>query len=255
MNHPPRPGRGMRRTAIASVPNARSATLLSAARSRKMRDAHLLVANHHCFSPIWPCGRTARPLPDVGAVVWMGPTWWRIPPASTLACASPRMVLNIGCAGYSCQKAAKGFGLFAPGRGPRGHQLWPAVADLFHEVPRLVGLGPHDGQKVVAQPLQLVTNVPELMHQLSTELEILGEDLVGQDEDSRAELRSLRGQGIALSKMLEAFLDQSMPDHVYWLEREGRRRQPVLYSAPIEVAPILPVLFGTLRTVILTSAT
>ncbi len=241
----------------AKCPERKRCFLLRA--RAKMQDAHLLVVNHHLlFSDLALRQDGAAFLPDVGAVV--------LDEAHMVEdTASEHLGLRLSTYGFEhwlrrlfVPESGKGLlGYLRAGAAARvATELWPAVADLFHEVPRLVGLGPHDGQKVVAQPLQLVTNVPELMHQLSTELEILGEDLVGQDEDSRAELRSLRGQGIALSKMLEAFLDQSMPDHVYWLEREGRRRQPVLYSAPIEVAPILRnVLFGTLRTVILTSAT
>ena len=61
---------------------------------------------------------------------------------------------------------------------------------------------------------------------------------------------------MALTQTLDAFLRQLLEDHVYWVEREGRRRQPVMHSAPIEVAPLLNLmLFENKPPVILTSAT
>jgi len=130
------------------------------------------------------------------------------------------------------------------------------VADLFHEVPRAAGLKAHEGLVTVPGPLTVATEVPELLRELSGHLARLIDELEDQDEESRAELRGLRGQGLALGGMLEAFLGQQLADHVYWLEREGRRRQAVMHSAPVEVAPVLAdALFGQIPTVILTSAT
>ena len=135
-------------------------------------------------------------------------------------------------------------------------RLWEAVADLFQAVPRAAGLGARDGQKTVPGPLAVESEVPGLLRELSGRLGALIEELEDQDEESRAELRGLRGQGLGLNGMLEAFLAQALPDHVYWIEREGKRRQPVLHSAPIEVAPVLAeALFGAVPSVILTSAT
>ena len=109
---------------------------------------------------------------------------------------------------------------------------------------------------MVAGPRAVQTEVPELLRELSGRLGALIEELEDQDEESRSELRHLRGVGMAMGGMLDAFLAQALPDHVYWIEREGKRRQPVLHSAPIEVAPILrDALFGQIRSVVLTSAT
>ena len=59
-----------------------------------------------------------------------------------------------------------------------------------------------------------------------------------------------------LKQTLEAFLHQVHDDHVYWLEREGKRRQVVMHSAPVEVGPLLnQALFSGKMTVVLTSAT
>ncbi len=55
---------------------------------------------------------------------------------------------------------------------------------------------------------------------------------------------------------LNTFLCQTLEDQVYWVEREGARQQTVLYSAPIEVGPILETqFFKEVPCVIMTSAT
>ena len=180
----------------------------------QMQDADLLVANHHLlFADLALRQEGAAFLPEVGALI--------LDEAHTVEdTASEHLGLRLSTYGYEHWLRR----LFVPEtqKGLLGHlraakaarivtTLWTAVADLFHELPRLVGLGPHDSQKVVAQPLSLVTHVPELMRELSTELELLAEDLAGQDEDSRAELRFLRGQGMALTKMLEALVGARRP--------------------------------------------
>jgi ATP-dependent DNA helicase DinG len=130
------------------------------------------------------------------------------------------------------------------------------VAALFHAVPRAAGLAAHESQRVVSAPLAVETAVPQLLGDLAGALGRLIEDLEDRDEESRSELRGLRGQGVALHGMLEAFLAQTEQDHVYWIEREGKRRQVVLHSAPVEVGPLLrKSLFGAIPCVALTSAT
>jgi ATP-dependent DNA helicase DinG len=225
----------------------------------QMQDADLLVANHHLlFSDLALRREGAGFLPDVAAVV--------MDEAHTVEDTASEH-LGIRLSSHAFEHWLRR--LFAPdtSKGLLGYlragpaaqtvtRLWDAVSDLFHEVPRAAGLGAHDGQKVVPGPLEVKSEVPELLRELSGRLATLIEELEDQDEESRAELRGLRGQGLGLGGMLEAFLTQSLPDHVYWIEREGKRRQPVLHSAPIEVAPLLhEELFGQIPSVILTSAT
>ena len=69
-------------------------------------------------------------------------------------------------------------------------------------------------------------------------------DLALEVQAHSAQACRSRGKWYAL---LDAFLKQSLPDQVYWIEREGRRRQQtVLYSAPIEVGPLLAERLGPL---------
>lgn len=236
----------------------RKRCFLFRARAR-MQDADLLIANHHLlFSDLALRREGASFLPDVAAIV--------MDEAHTVeAAASEHLGIRLSPNGFEYWLRR----LFAPdsGKGLLGYlragpaaqtvaRLWDAVAELFHDVARVAGLGARDGLVAVAAPLAVESAVPELLRELSGRLGALIEELEDQDEDSRAELRHLRGTGIALGGMLESFLAQSLPDQVYWIEREGKRRQPVLHSAPIEVAPILrDVLFKPIPSVTLTSAT
>lgn len=225
----------------------------------QMQDADLLVANHHLlFSDLALRREGAGFLPDVAAAV--------LDEAHTVEDTASEH-LGIRLSPYAFEHWLRR--LFAPdtGKGLLGYlragpaaqtatRLWDAVAELFHEVPRAAGLSAREGQKVVSGPLEVKSEVPELLRELSGRLATLIEELADQDEESRTELRGLRGQGLGLGGMLEAFLAQSLPDHVYWIEREGKRRQIVLHSAPIEVAPLLAeTLFGQIPSAILTSAT
>lgn len=225
----------------------------------QMHDADLLVANHHLlFSDLALRREGAGFLPDVAAVV--------MDEAHTVEDTASEH-LGIRLSPFAFEHWMRR--LFSPdtGKGLLGYlragpaaqtvtRLWDAVSELFHEVPRAAGLSAREGQKVVPAPLAVESAVPELLRELSGRLATLIEELEDQDEESRAELRGLRGHGIGLGGMLEAFLGQALPDHVYWIEREGKRRQVVLHSAPIEVAPVLhDALFGQIPSVILTSAT
>ena len=224
-----------------------------------MQDADLLVANHHLlFSDLALRREGASFLPDAAAVV--------LDEAHTVEdTASEHLGIRLSPLGFEhwlrrLLTPETGKGLLGYLRaGPAAQtvtRLWDAVADLFREVPRAAGLAARDSQKTVAGPLAVESEVPELLRELSARLGALIEELEDQDEESRSELRHLRGVGMAMGGMLEAFLAQSLPDHVYWIEREGKRRQPVLHSAPIEVAPILrDALFGQIQSVVLTSAT
>lgn len=225
----------------------------------QMHDADLLVANHHLlFSDLAIRRDGAGFLPDVTAVV--------MDEAHTVEDAASEH-LGIRLSPYAFEHWLRRLFIPDTGKGLLGYlragpaaqtvtRLWDAVSELFHEVPRMAEFAARDNQKVVAGPMPVKTAVPELLLELSSRLGSLIEELEDQDEESRAELRGLRAGGVGLGQMLEAFLGQTLEDHVYWIEREGKRRQIVLHSAPIEVAPVLrDVLFGQISSVILTSAT
>ena len=133
--------------------------------------------------------------------------------------------------------------------------LWGEVDDLYKSVRKWANLNEQESQRVVAAPLDLPTPVPASMRRVNALLGKIVEEV--KDEDVHAELKAARNHGAGMGEALEAFLKQALDDQVYWVEREGRRRQQtVLYSAPIEVAPSLEAaLFNELDCVIMTSAT
>lgn len=76
-------------------------------------------------------------------------------------------------------------------------------------------------------------------------------------EEEKIELKSVAERCGALATGLNDWLEQALPDAVYWTEySSGRRERATLYCAPIEVGSTLQQeLFDQTNTVILTSAT
>lgn len=236
----------------------RKGCFLQRARAR-MHDANLLVVNHHLlFSDLALRQSGASFLPDVGALV--------LDEAHTVEDTASEH-LGIRLSVYAFEHWLRRLYVPEPGKGllkvlkaesamQTATQIWNATADLFQELPGAVGLGAQDMQRVVDAPPSVTTALPELLSAMTGQLSTLIEGLDEEDPETCAELRGLRGQGMALTQTLDAFLRQLLEDHVYWVEREGRRRQPVMHSAPIEVAPLLNLmLFENKPPVILTSAT
>ncbi len=134
-------------------------------------------------------------------------------------------------------------------------QVYEEVARFFAAVREWAGLGREKKQQVAASPIPVNTSLLELISRLNALVRIIHDEQ--KDMDVRAELAAARRRGEEIAVSLAAFLDQSLPDSVYWVASEGLRRpQTVLYSAPIEVAPLLQEsLFDEMRCVIMTSAT
>ncbi len=134
--------------------------------------------------------------------------------------------------------------------------LWDEILAMYVEIDRWAGFntGPHT-QRVIHKPLTLQSRVPDSIHQLTRTLKAMSDDL--RDGDLLAELHSVIRRGEEMRNALHAFLNQSCEDHVYWAEQQGaRRRQTVLYAAPVEVGPALrEALFEKVPSVIMTSAT
>ncbi len=109
--------------------------------------------------------------------------------------------------------------------------------------------------RVVPAPLGIPTTLPQRINALTEELRIIHDE--NDNIDVRAEISSARRRGAEIRMMIDTFLNQSLDDQVYWLQREGsRRKQTVMYSAPIEVGPHLrKMLFQDDRSIVLTSAT
>jgi len=76
-------------------------------------------------------------------------------------------------------------------------------------------------------------------------------------ESTKTELHDLAKRIVGHRATVEAFLDQSEDDHVYWVEKGGNdQRTMSLHSAPIDVAPKLEeIFFGGGKPCVFTSAT
>jgi len=134
-------------------------------------------------------------------------------------------------------------------------RLGEDVDAFFAAVRKWAGLSEAKSQQVVSGPMDVPGELLESLQRMNGLLRnVIGKT---QDEEIKSELRSAQMHGAEMRDMLEAFLKQSLPDQVYWVEREGRRRQQtVLYSAPVEVGPLLAErVFEAMDCVIMTSAT
>lgn len=133
-------------------------------------------------------------------------------------------------------------------------RMWADVAHFFLEVKQWARLGGDDTRRIVRAPLVLATLLGVRQEKIARDVQRLAETM--EDADLQAELNAIVRRGLEMCAALDVFLKQTADNHVYWVACEGTRRQWVLYSAPIAVAPILQKkLFETYPCVILTSAT
>ncbi|OGV42282.1 MAG: hypothetical protein A2X46_15315 [Lentisphaerae bacterium GWF2_57_35] len=230
---------------------------LMRARSQ-MREAHLVVVNHHLFF-------SELALRSQGASF--------LPPYSVAVMDEAHMIENVASEHMGLRLSHHSFehwlrrlyipenskGLLAALReGEAAHEvtkIWEEVDRYYGEVRKWAHFDREGGQRVVQQPMDIGTSLPDLLGRL---LKLLDEVVrKTKDPDLRSELKAIQSHGCGMKDSLDAFMKQAMPDQVYWVESEGRRRQQiVLYSAPIEVAPVMrKAFFEGLECAILTSAT
>jgi ATP-dependent DNA helicase DinG len=134
-------------------------------------------------------------------------------------------------------------------------EVYEEVARYFNAVRDWAAFSGERRQRVASAPIPVVTDLPGRIKRLIGFLRLIHDEQ--EDLDIRAELAAARRRGEEHLIALDAFLKQSVGDSVYWVALEGTRRpQTVLYSAPIEVAPLLAEhLFGNFDCVVMTSAT
>lgn len=227
------------------------------ARSR-IREAHLLVVNHHLFfSEMGLRAQGAAFLPDYKLVV--------LDEAHMLEnVAGDHLGLRLSRYGFEhwlrrlyLPDERKGLLALIKAREAALSvtQLGDALDQLFADINRWAQFTNEMTYRVITKPLDVAHDALHLLEKLAGQLAEVIDGL--KNEDWQSELRALRRRGLDMRTALNAFLEQSLEDQVYWVEREGRRRaQIVLYCAPVEVGPILhEQLFDKLDSVIMTSAT
>ncbi len=236
-------------------PEYRSCFFMAA--RRQVAVADLLVANHHLlFSDLGLRQGDAGFLPEYDTVV--------LDEAHTVEdVASDHFGLRLSYFAFEhllrrlyIPETGKGLLALVRDEAPRAtvQSLWGGVLRLFDDLRDAAEFRAGETQRRLLKPLEVETMVAGQMQKLSAELKRIADEL--EDEDLIAELRQSSRRAGMLSAELEAFLRQSLDDHVYWMELEGRRRQLVLHSAPVEVAPVLKAaLFDSVPAVVMTSAT
>ena len=206
-----------------------------------MMEAHLLVVNHHLFFSDLAIRRAGGGLlPDYDVAVF--------DEAHQLeSVASSHLGVRLSPASFErwmkrlyvpetrkgLLSAVESGGLPAEMTG-LGNQL----GLFWQEIVSRTGIGPDLAQARVMEPLMIETTVPMRISRVIDGLKDL-QDRV-EDEDVHNELGVARRRGEMLVEALQSWLHQTEEGAVHWAEWEGRRRRmPVLYSAPIEVGPIL----------------
>ncbi len=224
----------------------------------QMRDAQLLVVNHHLFfSELALRAEGAAFLPPYSVAIMDEAHMMEGVASEHLGLRLSHYAFEHWLRRLYVPEGNKGL-LAALREGQAAHEvvrIWEEVDRYYGEVRKWAGFDREGGQRIVAGPLAVPTELPDLLGRLVVQLDELCRKT--NDPDLRSELKAIRTHGCGMKDALKSFMEQSMPDQVYWVESEGRRRrQMVLYSAPVEVGPILrSSFFDPLTCVVLTSAT
>ncbi len=224
---------------------------------RRMQGAQVLVANHHLvFADLALRINDAGFLPKYGALVLDEAHQVEGTAGEHLGLRLSAFAVEHWLRRLHHPETQKGLlAVLRDGAGARKAEEARDAAELFfHGMARLAGLGPETSQRRLARPPEIETALPERIKALSDHLRARAEGV--EDPDLAAEIGQAVRRGAALGEGIRGFLEQSEEDQVYWVALEGRRRQTVLYSAPIEVGPVLArELFGRVPSVVMTSAT
>jgi ATP-dependent DNA helicase DinG len=223
-----------------------------------LHEANLLVVNHHLFFSELAVRATGGAfLPDYGMVVFDEAHQMENVASEHLGIRLSRYAMEHWLRRLFTQDNRKG--LFAVLRDGKGgdltNRIWDESERFFKAMHKHCKLSETNQSVRLREPPAVETGLPERLAELDVHFGTMIRDM--EDENLKAELQSARGKGKAFIEMLTTFLKQSEPGHVYWAELEGRtHKQPVLYSAPVDVAQLLTnMLFDEVPSVVMTSAT
>jgi ATP-dependent DNA helicase DinG len=223
---------------------------------QEMMDAQVLVVNHSLFfSELALRAEGAAMLPPYGYVVFDEAHQMEQVASSHLGIRLSLYMVEYWLNRIHSEKRRGILAVLKDGKGTfMADQVREAASTFFEAVRNHFKLGPQKTQQRIFEPPPIETDLPlkmtNLCHHLKTVIQTT------DNEDTQAEVKSLRNRGLELRDTVEAFLKQSLEGQVYWTEIQGRRRQAVLYSAPVDVGPILrEMLFEEIPCVVMTSAT
>ena len=225
---------------------------------RRMVEADVLVVNHSLFfADLAVRAQRSNLLPDYSAVVF--------DEAHRLeSVASEHMGLRLSHFAFEhwmrrMHHPDRQKGLLTAMRAGEAcnevRQLWEEVGDFFAGLQAWAKLDGGQTQRVVKESVPEAADLRTRLRQVNRRVRELAESK--QDEDAQGELLAVHRRGVSLLAGLEAWLERELPDSVYWLELEGRRKKNLaLYAAPIDVRDALRTqLFEEVGSVIMTSAT
>jgi ATP-dependent DNA helicase DinG len=221
-----------------------------------MMDAQVLVVNHSLFfSELALRAEGAAMLPPYGYVVFDEAHQMEQVASSHLGLRLSLYQVEYWLRRLHSEKRRGILSVLKDGKGTfMADQVRDSADAFFEAVKKHFKLGPQKTQQRIFDPPPIETDLPLKMTNLCGHLK--GVTQTTDNEDIQAEIKSLRNRGLELRDVIESFLKQSLKGHVYWVEVQGQRRLPVLFSAPVDVGPVLrEVLFEEIPCVIMTSAT
>ncbi|QBG49198.1 hypothetical protein EGM51_18005 [Verrucomicrobia bacterium S94] len=223
---------------------------------QQMLDAQVLVVNHSLFfSELALRAEGAAMLPPYGYVVFDEAHQMEQVASSHLGIRLSLYQIEYWLNRIHSEKRRGILSVLKDGKGTfMADQVRTSAEQFFEAVKNHFKLGPQKPQQRVFEPPPIETDLPLKISNLCMHLKTVTQTT--DNEDLQAEIKSLRNRGLELRDTVESFLKQSLQGHVYWTEIQGRRRLPVLYSAPVDVGPILrEMLFEEIPCVVMTSAT
>lgn len=224
---------------------------------QKMINAQVLVVNHHLFfAELALRAEGAALLPPYAYVVFDEAHQMEQVASSHLGIRLSLYMIEFWLRRIHSDERRKGLcTALQDGHGAMlASHTHDAAQAFFEQVKNHFKLAPNKTQQRIFEPPPLDTDLAASITTLCGHLQRLSHSL--ENEDQKAELKSAQSRGLELRDTVEAFLNQSLEGHVYWVETQGRRRLPVLFSAPVDVAPQLQeILFDEIPCVIMTSAT
>jgi ATP-dependent DNA helicase DinG len=223
---------------------------------QQMQDAQVLVVNHSLFfAELALRAEGAAMLPNYGYVVFDEAHQMEHVASSHLGIRLSLYMIEYWLRRIHSEKRRGLCAMLKDGAGTFMADQAREAAEIFFDAVRAhYKLDPQKTQQRAMEPPPIETDLPLKITNLCDHLKTLTQTT--DDEGMQAEIKSLRNKGLELRDTAEAFLKQSLAGHVYWTEVQGRRRLPVLFSAPIDVGPILrEVLFEQIPCVVMTSAT
>lgn len=226
---------------------------------RRMREATVLVVNHHIFfSELAVRLQGGSLLPAYDAVILDEAHHVEAVASDHLGLGVSIRMLERWLARLASPDQRRGLlVMMRDGEGVRRvQQTRDLVVEFFAALERhLSWKGARDTRRVLRAPLENEVPLVDALRELALVVEKTARTV--DDAERQAELVSQFRRGLGLADQIHGFMNQAEQNMVYWVERGGRKNQNrTLASALIDVAPVLrQLLFEEIPATVMTSAT